>query len=87
MCKKYFGVDYEHWNWEIESDWYGVTKYGIAIELPKKTIDGISCYTDPFITYSAGTTKGLIESTNKALSFMCDTFENVDSLYYNPDNI
>jgi hypothetical protein len=85
MCKKHFGEDYEHWSWEIDTNWEtGETNYGVAIELPKNTPDGTLVYTDPFIFYSKGTTKGLIECANEALSFMYSKFEDINYDYSNP---
>ena len=92
MCKKHFGKDYEHWNWAIEENFHYisgeyksyVSKYGVAIELPKYTKNGELIYTDPFISYSSGATKGLIESANKALDFMYSRFENIQYDYSNP---
>ena len=87
MCRKYFGVDYEHWNWIIEEYDSGVTQYGIAIELPKKLKDGSSVYTNPFITRSNGCSKGLVECANMALVFMYSKFEGITYDYssaYNP---
>lgn len=73
LCLKHFGENFEHWNWEVES---GNIEFGIprkiaaAIELPKTTIDGKICYTDPFVKYSGGCSKSLELCLDSAIQWM-----------------
>lgn len=76
LCLKYFGKDFEHWNWEIDSgnvDGYP-RRMGAAIELPKEDINGKSCYTDPFIGKSGGSSKSLEIACENAIDWINSRF-------------
>ena len=58
LCIKYFGKDFKHWSWKINSgnvEGYP-RKVAIAIELPKYDINNNLVYTDPFIGKGGGET-------------------------------
>lgn len=78
LCLKHFGKDFDHWSWEIDSGcvYEGrPSKYAAAIELPKEDINGNSCYTDPFIGKSGGSSKSLETACENATNWIEWKFE------------
>ena len=77
LCFKYFGNDFKHWNWEVDSgniDGFPM-KIAAAIELPKEGICGNIFYTDPFIAKSGGASKSLEIACDYATDWMVSKFE------------
>lgn len=88
MCEKHYGVEFEHWNWSIEEMFtdkgFLTTLYGVAVELPNKTLGGVKTPNAIFIRKSSGSTKGLIECCNAALAYMYANLEGITYDYSNP---
>jgi hypothetical protein len=76
LCLKYFGKDFEHWNWEVDSgNVIGYPrKIASAIELPKYDINNNLIYTDPFVAYSGGESKSLEICCDNAISYLKQKF-------------
>ena len=80
LCIKYFGKDFEHWNWEVSSGLTGEYPriMAAAIELPKYDINNNLIYTDPFIAKSGGESKSLEIACDCAIDWMLHKFEHFE---------